>query len=186
MGTFETRFEVPDLDQEKRYARVSSVVWSNQREPLSAAVGQAAKDKKLLAKHPLIHDGVKLIPSITRVFRQDQNLFVYFELYDPGTNAERTAVGVSARVSFFRGGVKAFESEPVRVTEASSTRSKTVPFEFQIPLESLAPGEYVCQISVVDELGRKFAFRRAPLVLLPANDRPTLPLKPNADESGGL
>jgi hypothetical protein len=38
---------------------------------------------------------------------------------------------------------------------------------FQIPLAPLAPGPYTCQVNVVDELGKKFAFRRSPMVLLP-------------------
>jgi hypothetical protein len=38
---------------------------------------------------------------------------------------------------------------------------------FQIPLARLAPGQYLCQVNVVDEFGKKFAFRRSPMVLLP-------------------
>jgi hypothetical protein len=38
--------------------------------------------------------------------------------------------------------------------------------QIQVPLKDLAPGRYICQIDVIDQLGRKFAFPRAPLVVL--------------------
>ena len=87
MGTYETKFVVPDLTAEQKYLPISSVVLSNQREKLDAAVATAEKDKKILAAHPLIQDGVKLIPSVTRVFRKDQNLYVYLEAYEPAAEA---------------------------------------------------------------------------------------------------
>ena len=38
---------------------------------------------------------------------------------------------------------------------------------FTIQLKDLAPGRYTSQINVVDEVGRKFAFPRSPLVISP-------------------
>ena len=75
---------------------------------------------------------------------------------------------MAASLSFFRGDVKVFESEPVRVREADAKRKQTFPVEFQVPLGSLAPGAYTCQLNVVEETGRKFAFRRAAIILLDA------------------
>ena len=167
MGTFETRFEIPDLGEQKSYARISSVVWSNQRESLEDAIGAAERDKKVLASHPLVQDGQKLIPSITRVFRKRQPMFVYFEVYDPGSEGRREAVSLSSIVALYRDGVKMFESEPLKVSIKSETKREAAPVEFQIPLDDLAPGEYVCQVNVIDEIDRKFAFHRAPIVLLP-------------------
>ncbi len=164
MGTFEAPFTVPDLEAEQNSLRMSSVVWSNQREPLSAAVGAAEKRKKLIAEHPLVTDGQKLIPNVTRVFRTGQSLYVYFEVYDAGSD-------VTAAVSFYRGNVKKFESEPVRADRIS--RPSVFAFQMQIPLKELPPGRYTCQINVVDQGARKFAFRRSPLVLLPENGRTT-------------
>ncbi len=166
MGTFETAFQVPDLLAEDKGLRLSSIVWSSQREPLTAAVGAAGVKKKLLATHPLIQDGQKLIPSITRVFRKDQTLYVYFEVYDPGLDPRQKTPDLAASLSFFRDRTKAFETSPVRVSQIGA-RPNAAPFQFQLPLASLAPGPYTCQVNVVDEVGRKFAFSRARLVLLP-------------------
>ena len=79
MGTFETRFTVPDLTSDQRYLPISSVVLSYQREKLDAAIGTAERDKKLIAGNPLVQDGQKLVPGVTKVFRRDQAMYVYLE-----------------------------------------------------------------------------------------------------------
>jgi VWFA-related protein len=163
MGTFEMKFNIPDLSKQASGVRMSSVVWSNQREPLAASIGTAGTNKKLLNEHPLVDNGTKLIPDITRVFRKNQKLYVYFEVYDPGTVASPS---VSAELMMFRGKSKAFESEPVRVTKPKSGRANTLAFEFQMPLANIPAGQYTCQVSVIDEQARKFGFARAPLVVL--------------------
>jgi len=40
-----------------------------------------------------------------------------------------------------------------------------VPVQFQIPLKDIPPGEYISQITAVDEVSRRFAFPRARLVV---------------------
>ena len=42
-----------------------------------------------------------------------------------------------------------------------------MPVQFQIPLSTLKPGRYTCQVSVIDETAKKFEFLRAPMVVLP-------------------
>jgi hypothetical protein len=162
MGTFEMKFTVPDLAKQQS-VRMSSVVWSNQKEPLSASVGSAGASKKLLEAHPLVDNGQKLVPDITRVFRKDQKLYVYFEVYDPGTEASPS---VTAELTMFRDKAKAFESAPIRVTKPKSGRANTLAFEFQMPLANIPPGRYTCQVSVIDEQARKFGYARSPLVIL--------------------
>ena len=164
MGTFETSFVVPDLTADQKYLPVSSVVLSYQREKLDAAVASVEKDKKLLAANPLVHDGQKLVPSVTKVFRKQQNLYVYLEAYQPG--AEKTQMMV-ASLSFFRGDVRAFESAPLAITEGLNAKAKSVPVRFSIPLGDLQPGRYTCQVSLVQPGAQKFAVWRSPVVVLP-------------------
>jgi VWFA-related protein len=164
MGTFETKFAVPDLTAEQKYLPISSVVLSNQRQKLEAAVATAERGKKILAEHPLIHDGQKLVPSVTRVFRKDQEMYVYLEAYQP---AAETAQPVMARVSFYRGKVKAFDTAPLEVAEGLNAKTKALPLRFSVPLAKLQPGRYTCQVSIVDPTAQKFAFWRAPVVVLP-------------------
>jgi hypothetical protein len=167
MGTFETSFTVPDLAAAGAALKLSSVVWSSQREPLSSAVGDAGTKKKVIAADPLVQDGQRLVPSITKAFRKDQNLLVYLEVYDSGTDAESRNASVSANVSFYLGDKKAFESPAVRLNQLVKTRRATLPLQFQVPLAKLVPGQYTCQINIVDEIGRKFAFPRGSVVVLP-------------------
>ena len=166
MGTFETKLIVPDLMQESKTLRLSSVVWSAQREAMSAAVGSVDKDKKALANHPLIQDGTKLIPNVTRVFRKDQNLYVYLEVYDAAVDANK-APNVTAEMVLYQGGRKAFESNPIQLTQLAASRPGVLPMQFQLSLAKLKAGPYTAQVNLVDELGRKFAFPRSTLVVLP-------------------
>jgi VWFA-related protein len=167
MGTFETKFTVPDLMTETKTLRLSSVIWSSQREKLSAAVGAAEKNKKEMANHPLIHDGEKLVPSITKVFRKDQTLICYLEVYDAALDPEQKLPNVTAELTLYQGAKKAFESNPIQLTNMAANRPNVLPMQFQVPLGKLNAGSYTAQVNVVDELGRKFAFPRSTLVLLP-------------------
>jgi hypothetical protein len=164
MGTFETNFTVPNLTTEQQHVPISSVVLSYQREKLDAAVASAERDKKLIAANPLVQDGQKLIPSVTKVFRKDQNLLVYLEAYQPAAEAAQMMV---ATVSFYRGKIKAFESAPIRIADGLNPKSKAVPIRFSVPLDKLQPGQYICQVSLVQPAVEKFAVWRSQMVLLP-------------------
>ena len=148
--------------------KTSSVIWSSQREPLRAAVGEAEKIKKKYAQsNPLVVGEEKVVPNITKVFRRNQNLYISFDVYDAAPDpadprARRVAVSMSL---FNQKGAKAFEAGPLHATELAATRPNAVPVQLQAPLKDLAPGRYTCQINVVDEVGRKFAFPRTAMVV---------------------
>jgi len=169
MGTFEARFTIPDLSADTAGLKLSSVIWSNQRQPLQAAVGAAEKvSNKEASANPLIVNNEKIVPNITHVFRRDQNLYVTFDVYDSlpdpaAPKARRVKVSMSL---FTSKGAKAFEIGPIDASQLGGTRPEAVPVQVQVPLKNVAPGRYTCQINVVDEFGRKFAFRRAPLIVL--------------------
>ncbi|MEQ1949390.1 MAG: VWA domain-containing protein [Bryobacteraceae bacterium] len=166
MGTFETKFEIPDLNSVKSM-RLSSVILSSQKEAVSAAVGAADNNKKLMANHPLVQDGQKIVPSITRVFRKDQTLHVYFEVYDPTTDVERKTPNLFATVDLLQGARKAFTSAPVRVNQLLPSRPGVAAFQLEVPMARINPGEYTSQVNVIDPLGQKFSFPRNTLVVLP-------------------
>jgi VWFA-related protein len=170
MGTFDMRFVVPDLAADSAVLKTSSVIWSNQREPFKAAVGAAEKEraaKRLARPNPLVVGEEKVVPSITKVFRRDQNMTISFDVYDAAPDpanvrARRIAVSMSL---FNEKGAKAFEAGPLTATDLAATRPNAVPVELQVPLKGLAPGRYTCQLNVIDEVGRKFAFPRQALVV---------------------
>jgi VWFA-related protein len=164
MGTFTTKFVIPDLTSEQKLLPISSVVLSSQRTDLNNAVFNAEKDKKLLEANPLVQGGQKLVPSVTRVFKKDQDMYVYLEAYQPTADSTQPLV---ASVSFYRGKVKAFETAPLQVSEGLNPKSKAVPLRFSVPLAKLQPGKYECQVNVLDPTGQKFNFWRTPVMVLP-------------------
>jgi VWFA-related protein len=168
MGTFEAKFTIPDLSADTSGLKLSSIIWSSQREPVKAAVAAAERlSKKEVAANPLVVGDEKMVPNITRVFRRNQNLYVNFDVYDSRPdpdNAKARKVKVSMSL-FNLKGKKEFEVGPLSASDLADTRPEAVPVHFQIPLKDLAPGRYTAQINAVDEVGRKFAFPRAPIVI---------------------
>ena len=72
-----------------------------------------------------------------------------------------------AFVTFYRGQTKAFETSPVAVTEGLDPKTKAVPLRFDLSLDKLQPGEYNCQVTVLDTGTQKAAFWQAPVMLIP-------------------
>jgi len=169
MATYETNVVVPDLaaDQPSKI-KTSSIVLSSQRQPLKAALAKADPNSRVADSNPLVDDGQRLVPNITRVFRKDQNLYVYMEVYDPTLGADQKP-SVAATLTFYRGKNKMFESEPVRLDTFIPLRGQTLPVQFQVPLIRLPTGVYTCQINLIDENGHKFGFQRAEIKVLPAS-----------------
>lgn len=178
VGTFETPFTIPDLGSGNAL-RLSSVILSNQVQAVKEQIAGAKNSKKLVAEDPLVDEsGQKIMPNVTRVFRPGQKLSVYLELYDPGTvqfPAQNQSQGqgqgaaitsVTASVAFYQGDKKVMETPAVRANRIHPKRQGVVPVRLQTLLKSLPAGQYTCQINVIDQLGRKFAFPRNSIVVL--------------------
>lgn len=165
IGTYETTFVIPNLNKEEKRIPISSVVLSSQRVDLRDALYNASKEKdKSESTNPLVQEGQKLIPSVTRVFSKSRDMYVYLQAYERGATATQPLV---AFVTFYRGQTKAFETPPLPVTEGLDPKSKAVPLRFSLSLSKLPPGRYDCQVTVVDPTGQKAAFWRAPVMLIP-------------------
>jgi len=169
MGTFEAPFTVPDLSSGSGL-HLSSVVLSSESQPLDRISG-VRNGRKALEENPLIAGNRKIVPNVTRTFRPGQNLFVYLEVYDPTElpNPAQNArvASVSADLAFYQGTQKVFETQPARSMRLDAKRHGVLPIDLSVPAANLKPGNYVCQVNVVDELGRKFAYSRISLVVLP-------------------
>ncbi|HVO97033.1 MAG TPA: VWA domain-containing protein [Bryobacteraceae bacterium] len=165
IGTFETKFLIPNLNKEDKRIPISSVVLSSQRQDLKAAIYNALKDKdKPEVANPLVADGQKLIPSITRVFSKNRDMYVYLQAYEPSAASVEPLV---AFVTFYRGQTKVFETPPLPVSDGLPNKLKTVPLKFSLSLAKLLPGEYNCQVTVLDPTTQKAAFWQAPVMLIP-------------------
>jgi VWFA-related protein len=166
MGSFETDINVPDLKTQP--LKMSSIVLASQLQPA----------KKSSAPNPLVRDGSEIIPNVTHVFSSTQHLRLYYEVYDPGRSSaaqpaeagaskspEKAGIHLLTNVAFFRGKTKVFESAPVELTELNARDRKAGVFQLDLPLNSLKPGFYTCQVNVIDDAAGAFLFPRLALLI---------------------
>jgi VWFA-related protein len=162
IGTFQKSFTVPNLEREQVRLPISTVVLSSQRMARTGALFSVQQRISTDAANPLVYEGQKLIPSVTRTFSARQPLFIFLQAYERDAPAMRPLV---AFVTFYRAGVKAFESDVLGVSEGWDTTSKAVPIRFTIPLDGRQPGAYDCQVTVLDPAGGRAAFWRATIAI---------------------
>jgi VWFA-related protein len=175
IGTYESIFTIPNLNKEDKRVPISSVVLSSQRVELNQALYDAAKAKDRLkedAVNPLVQDGKKLIPSVTRVFSTTRQVYVYFQAYKQPAPGEQPASSAAAQplfafVTLYREGKQVFETPPAAIVPNAASRLGTMPLTFNLGLNGVAPGQYDCQVTILDPATKKANFWRAPILLVP-------------------
>ncbi len=171
IGTYQTVFTIPNLNKEEQRVPISSVILSSQRVNTGDMIYDTAKAKdraRESAVNPLVQGGRKLVPSVTRVFTTNRELYVFLQAYQPAVPpALPPTQPLMAFVSLYRNGSKARESAPIAVRPSPATRLGVTPFSFTVDLKDLAPGEYDCQVTVLDPTTHKMNFWRAPVRLVP-------------------
>jgi VWFA-related protein len=185
MGSFETDLVVPD--QRKSPMKLSSVVLSSQR---TAAAPPRRGPGPPPPADPLIQDGKQFVPNVPHVFRQDAHLYLLYELYDPtktageaaaqaATETAAKASGLKARnpvggikvltsIEFLQNGAKVLETPVVTTDVLNEPERNAVSFNFDVPLDQLKPGTYICQVNVIDDTGGSFTFPRLALKVVAA------------------
>jgi VWFA-related protein len=164
IGTYQAAFTVPNLEREEKRLPISTVVLSSQRIRAGEELHTVKKAEAAQAASPLMFDGHKLVPSVTRVFSKTKDLFVFLQAYERKYESMQPLV---AFVTFYRGEEKAFETKPLAITEGIDPKSKAIPMRFTVPLQDLPPGRYEVQVSVLEPQGQKSAFWQAPIVVVP-------------------
>jgi VWFA-related protein len=181
MGSFEADITLPDM--KKQPLKLSSIVLASSRQP----------SKKT---SPLIREGEEYVPNISHVFRQDQHLYLLYEVYAPAREklenqpkGTKAGINLLSSLELIQGSTKVYETPLVQAKAVNVEGRDAVAVELDVPLAGLKPGSYVCQLNVVDDAGGSFAFPRfavlvrEPTVTLPA----TVPAATgaNAGSSGG-
>jgi VWFA-related protein len=164
IGTYQTAFTIPNLEREEKRLPISTVVLSSQRVRAGDELHTVKKAEAAQAASPLMFDGQKLVPSVTRVFSKTKDLYVFLQAYERKYEAMQPLV---AYVTFYRGEDKAFETTPLAITEGMDPKSKAIPMRFTVPLQDLPTGRYDVQVSVLEPQGQKAAFWKAPIVVVP-------------------
>lgn len=176
IGTFQTQFTIPDLNKVTTRVALSSVVLGSQLVDVNDALYSAQRGKEQAkddAANPLVQNGQKLIPSVTRVFNVDRPMHIYLQAYEhdgagikSATPTAAASAPLIAYVSFYRDEKPAMELPPIAVTPEPATRLGVVPLSFKVPLGKLEPGPYRCQVSVLDPVGHRAAFWQGPIILV--------------------
>jgi VWFA-related protein len=170
MGSFETDINLPDL--KKFPLKLSSVVLSSQR----SAAGKKDED------NPLTNGGFTWVPNVAHVFRADQHMYLLYEVYDPAnggakvgpasTAAGKPGVKVLTSIEFLQGTTKVFETPLVEANSVNVPGRGAVAFAFDVPLDRLNAGLYICQVNVIDDSGGTFSFPRQAMLVRAAAPPP--------------
>jgi hypothetical protein len=164
MGTFEQPLTLPPAPDSG--LALSSIVLSN--EVQAGASGRRRKSKEA-REDPLQVGTQSVLPSVTRVFRTNQKLYVLLESYrgklgeNPGSAAGPPAVALA----FFRGGAKMAEAGPFP-GKLERTGAGRASYFVQIPLEKFPVGRYIVQVNVLDPAVERVAFARVPMAIVKA------------------
>jgi VWFA-related protein len=146
IGSFEAPITVPALRDAG--IKVSPPVLSTQLQP-------AGKER---TANPLVRDGVQLLPNLTRAVARNQSVYFYFEVYDPAL--ADAAPDLRTSLAFYRGNVKVYETPVVERTKIDDVARKAVLFQLEVPASAFTPGNYTCQVNVIDAVAGKVAFPR--------------------------
>ncbi len=174
MGTFVEPLVLPPI--EKFGLELSSVVVSNE---INEVNGGRPRNRP----NPLAVGARAVLPSVTRVFRTNQNMYIYLQSYGgkPVSSSHSKAKGGAPAPSFalvfFRNGVQISEAGPYPGKIMNDGAGKTFYFT-EIPLQKFPPGRYWMQVNVLDPAGNEARFARVPVAIMPAPAR-------QAAKSGG-
>ena len=166
MGSFVAAITLPDM--KKSPLKLSSIVLASMRQP----------SRK---NDPLVRGGQEYVPNISHVFRQNQHMYLLYEVYDPerarpgenepkgGKAGARPGIDLLSSLELIQGSTKVYETPTVRAQSINVEDRDAVAFELDVPLAGLKPGQYLCQLNVVDDAAGSFAFPRFAVLVRPPN-----------------
>jgi VWFA-related protein len=160
MGSFEAEITLPEM--KKLPLKMSSIVLASARQPSKQQT-------------PLVRGGEEYVPNISHVFRQDQHLYLLYEVYapareKPADNAPKgtkSGVDVLSSLELIQGTTKVYETPLVQAKAINVESRDAVAMELDVPLDKLKPGQYLCQLNVIDDAGGSFAFPRFAVLVRP-------------------
>jgi VWFA-related protein len=167
MGSFEADIALPEM--KKAPLKMSSIVLASMRHPSKKA-------------SPLIRDGEEYVPNISHVFRQDQHLYLLYEIYSPAREkpaenqpkGTKPGINLLSSLELIQGSTKVYETPLVQAHAVNVEGRDAVAIELDVPLAGLKPGPYLCQLNVIDDAQGSFAFPRFAVLVKEAVAAPQL------------
>jgi VWFA-related protein len=153
MGSFEAEITLPEM--KKAPLKMSSILLASSRQP----------SKK---ESPLVRGGQEYVPNISHVFRQDQHLYLLYEIYAPAREklaegqpkGTKPGINLLSSLELIQGSTKVYETPLVQAKTVNVEGRDAVAIELDVPLAGLKPGQYICQLNVIDDAQGSFAFPR--------------------------
>jgi VWFA-related protein len=153
MGSFEADVTLPEM--KKAPLKMSSIVLASMRQPSKQNT-------------PLVRGGQEYVPNISHVFRQDQHLYLLYEIYSPAREkaadnqprGTKPGINLLSSLELIQGTTKIYETPLVQARTINVEGRDAVAVELDVPLSGLKPGQYLCQLNVIDDAGGSFAFPR--------------------------
>jgi len=130
IGTLHQEFSVPEFD--KKELRMSDIILSSEKKTERREA--SLTEEKMLAK-------------VSRIFRSDEELNVYFEVYNLSLN-QKTGLNDFHVEYFFLQNGKLLEQVPSPPAEPITERDCRVQISFR--LKNFKQGEYILRVKVVD------------------------------------
>jgi hypothetical protein len=108
-------------------------------------------------------------------------MYLLYEIYSPVREkadslpkGTKPGINLLSSLELMQGSTKVFETPIVQAKQINVEGRDAVAFEMDVPLDKLKPGQYLCQLNVIDDAGGSFAFPRfAVLVRQPVVAAPT-------------
>ena len=162
MGSFDADITLPDM--KKSPLKMSSIVLASMRQP----------SKK---ESPLVRGGEEYVPNISHVFRQDQHMYLLYEIYAPAhekaaadaPRGTKPGINLLSSLELIQGSTKVYETPLVQARAINVEGRDAVAIELDVPLAGLKPGQYVCQLNVIDDAGGAFEFPRFAMLVREPN-----------------
>lgn len=115
-----------------------------------------------------MRSGQEYVPNISHVFRTDQHLYLFYEIYNPARaksaesapKSARSEVRVLSSLELLQGTTKVWETPLVEAKTLNAEDREAVAMELDLPLSALKPGQYIGQLNVIDDAAGSFSFPR--------------------------
>ncbi|MFB3921450.1 MAG: VWA domain-containing protein [Terriglobia bacterium] len=172
MGTFEQPLILPPITESG--LTLSSVVLSNELKERVNQVNNVRRRVPPRNDTPLQVGTKTLLPSVTRVFRTSQSLYVLLESYRGKVTANAESANPAVALAFFRDGAKVAEAGPFQGKLEKGSGGKASYF-VEVPLQKFPVGRYTMQVNVLDPDAARVAFSRVPMAIVkePASTAPS-------------
>jgi len=111
---------------------------------------------------PLVSKGVRVTPAGDTRFGPDTQLSSYFEIYEPAVAVEPAPrIQAHLRIVNTRDGTIVKDFPPVDAAPYAQPGNTTVPIAREIPISTLAKGDYRLEVQASDSAGRSTPWRAA-------------------------